>query len=493
MSENKFVDAAKLYSTANATMTENGAYALKSTGSHLLDLYGTAGGLRNATNDRIFKLFDDAVADDALLAAKLLFYIRDIREGLGERDLARRLMKYAAHNYPQLIKDNIHLIGEYGRYDDLYLFLDTPLENDMWKYMKETFENDLMALSNENIPVSLLAKWMKTADASSKNTRYIGIQTAIHLGYANDIPTFKRLVRLLRKRINIVEAKMSANEWDKIEYSHVPSRASMIYRNAFSKHDTERYKQYINDALEGNATIHAATLTPYDLIREVMYGSEKDDTIEAQWKQLPDYVDSDTNVLCMVDVSGSMRGRPMDVAVGLGMYFAEHNTGAFNNLFMTFSEIPEIVVLEGETLYERVSNMMRANWGYTTDLKAAFTKCLDIALKHNVPAEDMPKSIIVISDMEINKADNRGWLFYDVVAEEYKKAGYKIPNLIFWNVKSRNTLFHVDSDRAGVQLASGESATIFKQVIANIGFNPIEAMLRTLNSERYAAVKLSDE
>ena len=493
---NKFVKVARTY--ANSTTTENGAFALKSTGNHLLDLYGCAGGLRNEGDDRLFDMFDKAVADNALLAAKLIFYIRDIREGLGERSLARRLLVYAAEKYPNMVKDNIHLLGEYGRFDDMYSLIDTPLEDHMWTTMKKIFEDDLRTLSDPTGKSSptLLAKWIKTADASSKKTRELGIKTAINLGYGGNIPLFKRLVRRLRKQIDIVESKMSANQWGDIEYRHVPSRASMIYKSAFRKHDGDRYDAYIESALKGEATIQSATVTPYDLIHQTLEyrHCEKDlKTIEAQWRQLPDYVDSDTNVLCMVDVSGSMSGRPIEVALGLGIYFAEHNRGDFHDLFMTFSEKPDFVTLKGETLNDKLHNMINANWGMNTDLARAFRLVLSHALRHNIPKSDMPKSIIVISDMEIDQADDNNWTFYDAMYDEYKTHGYEIPNLIFWNVNSRHSVFHVDSERKGVQLASGESATIFKQVIDNIGLTPMEAMLNVLNSERYAPVKLSDD
>lgn len=190
----------------------------------------------------------------------------------------------------------------------------------------------------------------------------------------------------------------------------------------------------------------------------------------------------------MADVSGSMRGRPMATSIGLAIYFAERNVGAYHNLFMTFSDRPETVILRGETLEQKIHNVSRANWDNNTDLKAAFERVLEIAEKHNTPQEEMPKAIVVISDMEIDCCGNREWSFYDKMANKFRKAGYVIPNIIFWNVNSRHDVFHADHNRKGVQLASGQSVTVFKQILQNLGYNPVEAMENTINSERYDCI-----
>lgn len=192
----------------------------------------------------------------------------------------------------------------------------------------------------------------------------------------------------------------------------------------------------------------------------------------------------------MADISGSMYGRPMATSIGLAIYFAERNTGAYYNLFMTFSANPQVVTLKGETLSQKVSNVNKADWGMNTNLKEAFKKVLDIAKKNNISQEEMPKAIVVISDMEIDYCGNKDWSFYDKMESKFRKAGYVIPNIIFWNVESRHDVFHADSKRKGVQLASGQSVTVFKQVLQNLGYSPIEAMENTINSERYDCITI---
>ena len=468
------------------TRTENGAVALNTTSDARLDLFGTIGALRDADENRITTLFSEAYAQDKLFATKIAFYARDIREGLGERKTFRTIIRYMAEHHPEALRPNLDLIGVFGRYDDLYELIGTPLEDDMWKVMKNQFEEDWKNILTGNSAISLLGKWIKTADVSSPKTRKLGILTAHKLGYS--VFEFKRMVRSMRKRIGVVESLMSAGKWTEIKYPEVPSRAMMIYRRAFVKHDPDGFSEFINKADKGEVKINASTLYPYDIVEKILYGRENNKVLEAQWKALPDYIEQGTNALIMADVSGSMRGRPMATSIGLAIYFAERNTGAYHNLFMTFSSNPQIVTLKGETLHQKIKNVENADWGGNTNLKAAFEKVLDIAEKNNVSQEEMPKAIVVISDMEIDYCGNKNWSFYDKMESKFRKAGYVIPNIIFWNVNSRHDVFHADATRKGVQLASGQSVTVFKQVLQNLGYNPIEAMENTINSERYDCI-----
>lgn len=479
--------AEEMRKEGNFTRTENGAVALNTTGDACLDLFSTIGSLRTATEERIQTLFSEAYQENPLFATKIVFYARDVRGGLGERQTFRTLLRYMANYHTESLKSNLDLIGVFGRYDDLYSLIGTPLENDMWAAMKKQFLEDLENLNQGNA-ISLLAKWIKTADASSKQTRALGILTAQKLGYS--VYEFKRIIRSMRKQIKVVECLMSSNKWNEINYSAVPSRAMRIYRNAFMRHDEERFSSFINRAISGQEVIHSGALYPYDIVSKILYQNEDSNVLEAQWKQLPNYITEGTNAIVMADVSGSMDGRPLATSIGLAIYFAERNTGAYHNLFMTFSGNPSIVSLKGETLYQKIYNVKKADWGMNTNLKAAFDKVLDIALKGNVPQEEMPKSIIVISDMEIDACGDRDWSFYDKMSKRFKKHGYQIPNIIFWNVDSRNNVFHADSTRKGVQLCSGQSIATFEQLMGCIDLTPVEFMEKVINSERYDCITI---
>ena len=303
-------------------------------------------------------------------------------------------------------------------------------------------------------------------------------------------------MRALRRRIGITEALMSAGRWDEIQYSAVPSRAMMIYRRAFERHDRERYEKFIGRAVTGEEKIHAATLYPYDIVEKVLstgsifgrYTVAENPALEAQWRQLPDYVEPGTNALVIADTSGSMHGRPLATSVGLAVYFAERNHGEFHNMFMSFSGSSRIQVLRGETLAQKINSINMNDWENNTNLEAAFKHILDIAIRGHVSPEDMPKSLIVISDMEIDYCGDRQWTFYEMMEKAFRRYGYQIPNIVFWNVASRHDVFHADKKRKGVQLVSGQSASVFRQVMQTVGMNPVEAMEKIINSERYEAI-----
>ena len=486
------------------TRTENGAVALNTTGTACLELFGTIGALRKADEDRITSLFEEAYKENPLLATKILFYARDIRgdketTGLGERRVFRIILKYAALHHPECIRPNLDLIGIYGRYDDLYELIGTPLEDDMWVAMKKQFEEDKINLEKGNV-ISLLAKWIKTADASSEKTKQLGIKTALKLGYS--VFEFKRIVRAMRKHIGVVEGLMSTNQWDKIKYSEVPSRAMMIYRNAFKKHDEERFTQFAQKAVIGEEKINSATLYPYDIIEK--YSSEgywsrnyydgsrlsktEENILQAQWDALPNYVEAGTNAIVIADTSGSMCGRPMDTAVGLAIYFAQRNTGVYHNLWMNFSSSPSYQTIKGKTLKQILSNINYNNWSGSTNCAAAFELILNVAIKNHVPVNEMPKSLIIISDMEFDWCGGQNWTFYEEMRARFAQYGYEIPTIVFWNVDSRNDVFHADAKRKGVILCSGQSAGTFKNLIGSIGMTPIEFMNKCILSTRYEPV-----
>lgn len=486
------------------TRTENGAVALKTTDDALLDLFGTIGALRETDEARITSLFEEAYQANPLYATKILFYARDIRgdeetQGLGERRVFRIILKYCALYHPEAIRPNLDLIGVYGRYDDLYELIGTPLEDDMWTAMKKQFEEDLENMAKGNA-ISLLAKWIKTADASSPKTKALGKLTAQKLGY--DVYNFKRIVRAMRKQIGIVESLMSTGRWDEIKYSEVPSRAMLIYRNAFKKHDEERFNQFAQKAVTGEEKINSGTLYPYDIIGKYSSHSywtsnyysgnhlnpTEENVLQAQWDQLPNYVEAGTNAIVVADTSGSMMGRPMDTAVSLAIYFAQRNVGAYHNLWMNFSDHPKFQKIKGKTLRQILSNINYSNWGNNTNCEAAFNLILDIAIKNNVSPDEMPKSIVIVSDMEFDYCGNRRWDFYDAMKAKYAQYGYDICQIIFWNVNSRHDVFHADKNKKGVILCSGSSAGTFRNLIGAIGMSPMDFLLGIVNAKRYEPI-----
>ena len=464
----------------SVTLTENGGRALSTTGDKLLNLFAVLGALRSRPTDVIDK-FDAAFRENADLATKMAFYGRDVRGGLGERAVGRIMLNVLALKNPTVVSANLKNIVEFGRWDDLFVLFGTFCEDDMLSLVRTQLADDIDAmLANAN--VSLLAKWMPSINASSKNT----IALAHRLAKALDLTPkqYRKTLSTLRKYIDVTEVKMSANKWTDIDYKAVPSNAMANYGSAFARHDYEGFSRYMDAVKSGDAKINAATLYPYNVI-ETMCGNR--DVAEAQWKALPNYVEGDSNFLIMADVSGSMMGRPMETSVGLAIYFAERNHGAFANKFMTFTDIPKIVDVTGNDLFEKYCSVTD-HVGYSTNLEAAFDAILSTAVRTHCPQEDLPKALVIISDLEINYWDGGSLTFTEEMRKRFADAGYEMPKLVYWNVDSRKDTFLASKNDPNAILVSGQSASTFKNLIKGIDLSAFEIMEQTLNGPRYDCV-----
>ncbi len=473
--------------------TENGCRALDSTSDDLLDLFAFGGALRSRPAD-ILSMFSKAYYEDALLATKLMFYIRDIRGGLGERDAFRAMLNDLAINHTDVVLKNIDNIPFYGRWDDMIIALmDTPAENAMVRAVKKQLSADYSKVvhdrvgKKDNHVVSLLAKWMPSINTSSPITVKLAKKLCNRLNMTEC--GYRKTLATIRRYLNVVEVNMSSDNYADINYEQVPSKAMNLYRNAFARNDEYRFSQYMNKVNSGTAEIKAGTLYPYDIVEKILDGVS-DKVLEAQWRALPNYVTGNQKFLVMADTSGSMYGRPLATAVGLAIYFAERNTGAYHNKFMTFSESPRLQEIKGSNLQEKVRNLARADWDMNTNLEKAFEVILDAAVENHATQNDLPTSLVIISDMEIddcvNSADKR--TFYETMKNRYEDAGYQLPNLVFWNVDSRQNTVLADKNAKNVQLVSGQSATTFMNLAT--GYTPVEFMVHVLNAPRYDRVTI---
>ena len=478
------------------THTENGAIALNDTGNDLLNLFGIVGSMRKRLGE-VSPKFTAAMAEDKLHAAKLAFYARDIRGGLGERDVARIMFRTMAIEEPDIARKNLRYVPEFGRWDDMLVFLGTPVEQDAVQMISEQLQHDMENMQKGK-PVSLLAKWLPSVNASAHKTKMVARDLAAKLGMTER--EYRKTLSALRAYLNVTEVRLTDADYGSIKYDAVPSYAMKKYRAAFFRNDAENFAAYLENVKNGKAKINAATLYPYDIVEKYMFPNGigyfineerivKDDILEEQWKALPNYIEGENNFLVMVDVSGSMMGRPIATSVGLGIYFAERNKGEFANTFMTFTDVPRLVKLKGNSLADKVRHVLTSGVGYNTNLELAFNAVLETAVKHGVPAEDMPKSIIVISDMEIDSlVYQTKWTFVEEMKKRYSDAGYELPNLVLWNVDSRNDVYHASGYAANVQMCSGQSASVFKTLLGSVGMTPYEYMMSVLDDPRYEVI-----
>ena len=463
-----FIDALQ----SEDTLTENGMVTNSSTLNECVNLFFTIGAMRGQDKERLLSTFSKAFNENPLTALKILFWVRDVRGGAGERQIFRDILKYLVENHPNVVKQNIQAIPHFGRWDDLSVLFGTKLEAEATKMFVD-------GLIVEN---GLCAKWIPR-----KGVIFNAIRKALKT-------TPKNLRNLLVGISNTVEQKMCANQWTNIEYSKTPSLAMGRYTKAFAKHDITGFTEYLEKLKKGETKVNAGAVYPYNVVQTMNQGSWE--LANEQWKSLPNFMEGTTErILPVVDVSGSMGSivsgsiTCLDVAISLGLYISERNEGVFKDSFITFSEKPELQVLSG-TLKERYEQMSQADWGMNTNLNLVFNLILNQALKHKVLPEDMPSKILIMSDMEFDQATRQSESAIQMIRRQYEESGYTLPQIIFWNIQSRGKNFPVRHDESGTALISGLSPSIVKSVLGGKEMTPVSIMNETINSERYSIIEI---
>lgn len=479
-----------LKNEANRTYTENGALTHATTYCDCLDLFATIGALRNSSEQEILKRFIRAFTEDPDLALKTLFFARDIRGGLGERMVFRVCLQWLAHNAPASVRKNIPHVAEFGRWDDLLVLLGTPCEKDALELIRRQLDADLDAMDMGD-DVSLLAKWLPSVNASNPRTVAYAKRVARYLGMT-DAQYRKTLVKL-REKIRIIENNLRRMDYS-FDYAKQPSKALFKYRKAFYRNDGDRYSEFLDRVTRGEATMHTAALAPYEIIRPFLrsrVSPQEAAAIDATWNAQEDF-SGDENALVVIDGSGSMYGfgdpAPAEVALSLGIYFAERNTGAFRNHFITFSESPRLVEIKGSTIEEKLRYCRGFNEIANTDIQKVFELILRAAVKNNVPQSEMPSTLYIISDMEFDDCAEGAELTNFAYAKKiFAEAGYQLPRVVFWNVQSRSEQQPVTQNEQGVALVSGCSPRIFSMLKCGT-LSPLGYMLEILGAERYAKI-----
>lgn len=471
----------------NNSQTENGMTTNSSSLNLCVDLFFQIGAMRGQDKVRLINAFTKAFSEDSLTAMRLLFWARDVRGGAGERQIFKDIITYLANNRADVLGKNLHLVTEFGRWDDLLVLIGTPLENQALELIKE-------GLNSKN---GLCAKWMPRPNVSNAEDKKYANTIRKYLGL-----TPKEYRKVLVENSNTVEQLMCAKEWSKIEYSKLPSKAMSDLMKAFSKNDLERFQSYLTSVEKGEAKINAGAVYPYDIVKNLKQGNDKGANV--QWGALPNYMESsEERILPVVDVSGSMETAAgqnanvtcMDVAVSLGLYISERNVGPFKDAFITFSESPKLQILGG-TLSERYNQLSRAEWGMSTNLESVFKVILSKAIASKVVETEMPTMVLILSDMEFNSATNsyRSTSNWNPTAQEmirkmYEEAGYKMPNIVYWNIQSRgDNNKPVQFDTNGTALVSGFSPALLTNLLAGKDMTPYSMMMSVIDSERYSVI-----
>ena len=472
----------------NRTYTENGAVTFRTTGSDCLNLFATIGALRMQNEEEIENRFLRAFAENPDLAMKILFYARDIRGGLGERSVFRTLLRWLAENeMPSLVR-NLPYIAEYGRWDDVLVLLNTPACRAAEELLRQQFLADEKALEAGE-PVSLLGKWLPSVNASNAET----VQTAKRLARAfgmNDAQ-YRKALSSLRAEIRIIENFLRERDYT-FDYARQPSKAMFRYRRAFMRNDRARYQDYMQQVRTGGAALHTGTLMPYEIVTSC-YNAKEDmrAALDATWNALEDFTNNE-NALVVADGSGSMywgcNPLPAAVAQSLAIYFAERNQGAFHDHFITFSMTPQLVEIRGRDITEKVRFCRSFNECANTNLQAVFDLILHAAVENHVPQKELPTTLYIVSDMEFDScAYGASLTNFEYAKAEYRRHGYRLPRVVFWNVHSRNQQQPVRMNEQGAALVSGCTARIFSQVMSG-EMDPYANMLNVICTGRYERI-----
>lgn len=503
----------QLIDNTNISYTENGGVTRNTTKSKVLDMFATGGAYRNRSDEDVILLFKNAFEEDPDLAMKCLFYIRDVRGGQGERRFFRVAYRWLANHCPQIAKKNLENVSEYGRWDDLiYVSEGTPVETKAFNIIKHQLALDIQCKTP-----SLLAKWLPSQNASNHETKRLGYKMAKFFGMTNS--QYRKTLSVLRERIHVLERLMSANRWSEIEFDKIPSRAGLIYKNAFARRDiiAKKYEAFAKDV---TAKVNAEVLYPHDVAHTAFrsYNLSLNDPnrlmIQKYWNNLKDFYNGrEENGIAVVDVSGSMSGTPMEAAVSMGAYIADKAKGPFAHHFITFSNRPQLVEFEGVDIVDKFERCRRADWSMNTNLQAVFDLLLKTAKSKNVKPEDMITKLFIFSDMEFDSCvsfsspspssyggyysrwANSDHHFVSSIEEvnsdlekikkQWEAEGYKFPKVIFWNLDARQN--RIPAIGEGFSYVSGFSPTLVETILS--GRDGYDLMIEKLvGSGRYAAV-----
>ena len=440
----------------NYTTTTNGAVTNSTSGKQCLDLFQRIGNLRYSDRLHILESFETAYQEDKELATQVLFWARAARIGSGERKTFHTILREIGETSPDFISDNAKLIADLGYWKDLIEYFHIPKVISV--FAQAIREKDRLA-----------CKWAPRKCAVLRD----------ELGFTN-----REYRKWLKRYSETVEQVMSEKEWSEVNYSSVPGSAMRKYSRAFTKQDSKRFDEWKEDKTT-KASVSATY--PHEVLK-------CDDAALADklWDNLPDFLEeSDENILPMIDTSGSMFGEPLAIAISLGMYLAERSKGEFNDMFLTFDESPQLVKIEGDNVQDRLSNISQAEWGMNTDFEKAYMHILNVAKKHNVVPDSMPSMLLVLSDMQFDDSQ-RDMPHFNHMKEEYEKAGYKLPKIVFWNLNSHYGTPAKCSDDS-VAMVSGYSPSIMKAVLNAEEFNPLSIMMEALEPIELDYTNLPDE
>ena len=507
----EFMDALKS-TTGNISYTENGMQGYKTSGNAYTDFLYKVTSFRNKSDLNAINECLDFLKnlEDWKYLLKFIFYIRDPRNGLGERVLGRHLLATLFNYFDFENKEDIFTwvvnnLYDYGRWDDYVSLVrelyssefggqknkeGVPHLQQLVTSLKKTLEDDLKNIEI-NAPTTLLAKWMPSINASSDSTRWWAKFFVKEFGWSEK--QYRQTLSKLRKYLNVTERQMSLQEWNEIDYEKVPSLANLRYKDAFLKHDEERRSEYLSKLAKGEAKINSAVNFPHDVVHKYSLSRwgylrlhDYDEALEQLWKNLKE-IPGLKDTLVVRDDSGSMTSSvgkttiaALEVATALGIYCAEHCSEIYKNKIISFSETPKYLDFSDKTtLHDKLEYLYKHSEVANTNIRAVFQLILKTAIDNKLKQEDLPKQILIISDMEFDMGVSYVGNPIEESQLEFGKYGYQLPKLVFWNVCGRTNTVPIKTNNLGVYLLSGFSPNVLNLLSYGID-NQFEALVEEL-------------
>lgn len=463
---------------------------------------------RGITDDKLFEYLIKASDEDLIDTFILSFNVRDSRGGKGERDLGRKMFTWLFKNKPIQFEKVFHLVPEYGRWDDL-LCLFPGYISDLSNHQKiiqkkivNLYTNQLQkdkSLMLEGKPVSICAKWCPS-EGDSDDKKFKLVASICEEMCITPREYRKEYTTPLRTYLNIVEKYMCEKRWDEIDFSKTPSCAMKKLKNAFEKNTPDTFNEWKSQLSKGEVTVNANQLFPHELVREMRTKGTCDEVCKVQWQVLEDEVRKLgvlEDCVIVVDTSSSMETPnylPLDIACAMGLIISSVVEGEFKGNVITFNNNPEFVVIRDDEIYKRYTQLRNIPWGGSTNLQGTFDMILERGKVAGLTNKQMPKRIIMVSDMQFNDIVRYGYgsiktTNFQEIERKYSESAFTRPDIVFWNVNGKSSDFPVTVDDNGTCLISGASPSILKSIIRTKDLNSFSVLRETLDDKRYSTVR----
>lgn len=491
----------------------------------------------------ILSMPDKDALEDAILLA---FQTRNIRGGKGERQLFKKMMLYFYDAFGSLFTPEfLELFPRYGCWDDLFQLATDKQTSESLRYgilvlTKNQLEQDVQSLE-QGKSVSLCAKWCPREDRMGDLYKQLAKMMYPEIKKLSERhKTLRQTLSKLNVAAKTTEIKMCANTWADIVPKEVPAVCRQKHMKAFLNENKrgasesedrmvcrEHFQEFFAKAAAGEVKMNGAeTIYPHEVVSRILHllGNENSfpdekNALIGQWLAIVNKAKEGgalQNCIAMCDFSGSMSGLPKLICTALGLLVAEVNG---TNKILTFDSEPKWHTFPEGDIFQKVASISdELGQGLSTDFQKAMDLVLSDIVKQRIRPEDVPKDLIVFTDMGWDQAcgsDKRSGYtgnryrhnvkteevqtHIEMIREAFRRTGEDMwsvpfvpPRIVIWNLRANYKDFHATSDEEGVVMLSGWSPSLFK-VLQEKGvevMTPYQALRAQLDDPMYDAVRV---